>query len=319
MSRYLTVNRLEFIVTYQCNSHCKHCQVGQSERTSQPAALDHDLAIEIVREVTQAYSPQSIMTFGGEPLLFPEVVCAIHRTARENGIGKRQVITNAGWPRSETEFQKVAHKLAESGVNDVSISVDGFHQEHIGLCVVERNARSLIDAGIPRIWWNPCWLVSREHNNDWNRRTRAILRALAHLPVEEDDGNIVQPEGNALRWLGSYLPQNIHLPDGECGDMPYTGRLDQVDSVSVEPNGNIMVCEGFAIGNAHEGGVAEVLRSYDPTSTSEMRAVLKEGVAGLVRLAATRGVEPSPDGYYSACDMCKSIRRELAERHTSAT
>lgn len=319
MSQYLTVNRIEFIVTYRCNSHCRHCQVGQSLRTSRPAAIDQELAVEITREVAQAYSPQSIITFGGEPLLFPDTVCAIHRTARANGIEKRQVITNAGWPRSETEFRRVAHKLAKSGVNDVYISVDSFHQEHIPLAVVERNAQSLAEAGIPRLKWNPCWLVSREHNNPWNRRTRAVLQALAQLPVVEDSGNIVQPEGNALRWLHDYLPSRTPFPAGTCGDMPYTGRLDQVATISVEPDGNIVVCEDFAIGNAHQGRIVEMLRSYDPYRIPLMRTILGEGIAGLVQLARAQELELDPDGYYSICGMCKSIRRELAELNASVT
>ena len=318
MSQYLTVNRIEFIVTYRCNSHCKHCQVGQSLRTSHPAAIDQDLAVEITREVAQAYSPRSIMTFGGEPLLFPDTVCAIHRTARANGIGSRTVITNAGWPRSETEFRKVAHKLAENGVNDVMISVDSFHQEHVRLAVVERNAQSLVDAGIP-LQWNPCWLVSREHDNPWNRRTRAVLQALAHLPVAEDSGNIVQPEGNALRWLHDYMPSRTPCPAGTCGDMPYTGRLDQVNCIAVEPDASIAVCEEFAIGNARQEGIVEMLRSYDPYCAPQMRLILDDGVAGLAELARSRGVRLDTDGYYSICGMCTSIRRELAELDASIT
>lgn len=197
MNRFLTVDRIEFVVTYRCNSHCRHCQVGQNKRASRPTAIDEGLAVQIIRDVTSAYSPRSIMTFGGEPLLFPDVVCAIHTAARANGIGERQVITNAGWPRSEAEFREVAFRLADSGVNDVCISVDCFHQEYIPLSVVERNVQSLVDAGIGRLEWNPCWVVSKGHDNPWNRRTQSVLQALAPLSVAESEGNIVQPEGNA--------------------------------------------------------------------------------------------------------------------------
>lgn len=319
MSDFLTVDRIEFMVTYRCNSHCKHCQIGQEERAFHPAAIERGLAVQIVRDITRVYSPRSIMTFGGEPLLFPDIVCAIHENARANGIGSREVITNAGWPRSETAFRTVAFGLADSGVTDMCISVDGFHQEHIPLSVVERNVQSLVDAGIPRLIWNPCWVVSKEDDNPWNRRTRSILQALSHLPVAESDGNIVQPEGNALIWLRDFMPSRIPIPAGLCGDMPYTGRLDEVRSISVEPDASVAVCGAFPIGNAAQSDIVEMLRSYDPYRIPEMKALLEGGIAGLAEFARTKGVEADPDGYYSVCDMCKWLRRRLTTLDVGAT
>ena len=165
MSEFLDVHRLEFAVTYRCNSHCKHCQVSQDERASRPVAIDVELAVRIVRRVASAYAPRSLMTWGGEPLLYPDIVCAIHKAAMENGIAGRSILTNAGVPRSEAAFRRVAQRLAESGVNAIGISVDAFHQEYVPLEVVERNARALVDAGIDDVVWNPCWVVSKEHDN----------------------------------------------------------------------------------------------------------------------------------------------------------
>jgi hypothetical protein len=310
MNPYLTVNRIEFAVTYRCNAHCVHCQVGQEQRKSRPAAIAPWLAAQIVQSVAAAYHPRSVMTFGGEPLLFPDVVCAVHAAANANGIPKRQVITNAGWPRGSA-FRELALKLAESGVNAIHISVDAFHQEHIPLSVVEENARALVEAGIAELTWNPCWLVSPEHDNPWNQRTRSVLRELAHLPIVEDNGNVVQPEGNAVKWLRGYLPPKRSFPEGSCGDMPYTGRLDQVSSISIEPDGGIAVCNELVIGNAAAGDTVQILRDYDPYAIPEMKAILEGGVSALVDRARARGIALDPSGYYSVCSMCVSIRRQL--------
>ena len=48
---------------------------------------------------------KSLMTFGGEPLLYPDTVCAIHRTGREMGIGRRQVITNGFFARASERIE----------------------------------------------------------------------------------------------------------------------------------------------------------------------------------------------------------------------
>lgn len=313
-NEFLTVNRLEFVVTYLCNSQCKHCQVENDKRSSSPAAIDRDLAVEIVQKITNSYSPTSIMTFGGEPLLYSDTVCAIHESAREGGIPQRQVITNAGYPTSEENFQKVALKLAESGVNNINVSVDGFHQEYIPLHVVERNVQALINAGIEEIKWNPCWLISKQDNNQWNQRTKSILRDLSHLPVPESDGNIVQPNGNALIWLRDAMPSKIPMPSGSCGSMPYTGTLDEITCPSIGPDGSVEVCNEFAIGNAHQSDILDIVKNYDPYQIPEMKVILESGMDGLVKFASAKGITTNPEGYYSICDMCQSIRRGLSKQ-----
>ena len=172
MTNYIDVKRLEFMVTYECNSHCKHCMLGEEKRGLKPHSINSELATRIVKEVTRDYSPTSIMTFGREPLLFPEVVCAIHQAAKEEGISIREIITNAGYPRSETEFKKVAKRLAESGITHATVSVDSFHQEYIPVSIVEHNVQSLVDAGIA-VFWNPSWVASMTDKNPWNDRTWA--------------------------------------------------------------------------------------------------------------------------------------------------
>jgi hypothetical protein len=308
---FINVERIEFIVTYRCNSHCKHCSVGQDKRASSPVAVDVELAVQIVDRVAQAYSPQSVMTFGGEPLLFPDTVCAIHAAARANQIPSREIITNAGWPRSEGEFQAVASKLSDSGVTSMAISVDGFHQEYVPTDVLERNVRALVDSGT-RLGWNPCWVISREHENPWNERTRSVLRNLSHLPVPESYGNVVQPAGNALVWLHDFMPSRMAAPEGTCEDVPYGGRLDNVTGISVEPDGSICVCNELSIGNANQRDVLDIIHDYDPYRIPEMNAILQGGTTALAELACNRGVLPDPGGYYSICGMCIDLRRRLA-------
>jgi pyruvate-formate lyase-activating enzyme len=311
MNRYLDLHRLEFSITYRCNAHCAHCQVGDELRRSAPAAIDPALGAQIVHRVARAYPLRSLMTFGGEPLLYPKVVCAIHQAAREEGIAHRSIITNAGVPRSEAAFRALARRLAESGVNAVLISVDAFHQASIPLEVVERNARALADAGIEELVWNPCWVVSREHDNAWNRRTGEVLDALSHLPAREDEGNVVQPDGHARDALAEFLPQKVLLPTGSCGDMPYTGPLDAIGSIGVEPDGAITVCYELAIGNAAQEDVLAILQRYDPYQIPEARALLQGGVAALVELAQARGIALDPEGYYSVCDLCRTLRWQM--------
>ncbi len=309
MNRYFPVNRIEFAVTYLCNSKCRHCQLGEEEERKRfPSCIDKTKAVEITRKVGEKYSPKSVMTFGGEPLLYPEILYAIHKEAMEVGIPVRDVITNGFWSRRTDRVQQIATNLVKSGVNNVSISVDCFHQEFIPLEIVKKAAESLVKAGIAHVSWNPCWVVSKDHNNVYNRRTRALLEQLRDLPVEVSEGNNVQPEGRATVWLKDFLPQKTKVPKGKCGDLPYSEPLDSIHTVFVEPDGRVAICKELHIGNAFETDIIDIIENYDPFKISEVKAIIENGMDGLMNWAKVRGVKPDPEGYYSICHLCTAIR-----------
>lgn len=311
MSKYLTVNRIEFAVTYLCNARCRHCYSILGKETF-PKHIDKSLAIKIVRKVGEKYSPNSIMTFGGEPLLFPKIVCAIHKEAMNVGIPHREIITNGYWAKDAKKIKEIAKDLAESGVNEIYISVDAFHQEHIPLDVVRKTAESCLQAGIKNIEWVPCWVISEDDDNRCNQMTKCILEELDDLPVRRGEGNIMEAAGLALVNLKEFLPARKKFPQGKCGDMPYTDPLDSIKSICVEPDGRIAVCKDFHIGNASETDIIELIEGYDPFMIPEMKAIIENGMKGLVNWAATKGVKPNPEGYYSVCHMCVDIRKRVS-------
>lgn len=309
MNKYINLDRIEFVVTWQCNSQCKHCSVA-GKRVKKPSVISGELATNIVKQLTNVYSITSVMTFGGEPLLFPDVVWAIHKAATLGGIGRREIITNAGWLCSLKESHSIALKLAESGVTGIAVSADAFHQEHIPVDLVKQNVKNLIDTGI-RVTWNPCWVVSETHNNPWNEQTRAILSDLSYLGATVSEGNNVQPAGNALKWLTDLLPSRSLTPEGTCEDVPYAGRLDKITSISVEPDGSILVCKDLSIGNPSEQNILDILESYNPNKIPETEAILRGGTIRLAEYARQKGILPNTEGYFSICDKCIDLRRRL--------
>jgi MoaA/NifB/PqqE/SkfB family radical SAM enzyme len=310
MNRYLTVNRIEFAVTYLCNGRCRHCYSTQWKETFRNH-IDKLLAVEVVRKVGEEYGPESIMTFGGEPLLFPEIVCAIQKEAMDVGIPVREVITDGYWSKDAKKIREIAKNLAESGVQEILISVDAFHQEQIPLDVVRKTAESCLQVGIDNIAWNPCWLVSEGDNNRYNQKTKSILKELEDLPVRKSEGNVVEPDGLALVNLKEFLPLKEEMPKGRCRDVPYANPLDCVRSICVEPNGEIAVCNNFHIGNASEEDIINLIENYDPFVMPEMKAIIEGGMEGLVKWARSKGVEPTPEGYCSICHRCVDIRKRV--------
>jgi hypothetical protein len=98
------------------------------------------------------------MTFGGEPLLHPEAVFCAASTAKACGVPKRQVITSGYFTADEGKMEETARRLSESGVNDLLLSVDAFHQEFIPLEVPVFFSRALKKYGVP-VRTQPAWLA----------------------------------------------------------------------------------------------------------------------------------------------------------------
>ena len=249
MNPYLKkLNKIEFVVTYACTGRCKHCSEG--DHTSCGERIDPGIAADAVRKIAAEYDIKTVMTFGGEPLLYTDAVYAIMKTATELKIPKRQVITNGYFSKNADRIREVAEGLAVCGVNDLLLSVDAFHQETIPLDVVKKFAGEAKACGIP-IRLQPAWLRSAVDDNPYNIKTREILDSFADMEIPVGEGNIIFPEGNALKYLAEYFTDE--LPDN-----PYVEDPRNIKCISFEPNGNVLD------GNVYEHDIMEILMDYVP-------------------------------------------------------
>lgn len=306
MNPYLKIDRLEFVLTDHCTGRCRHCSAG--ERVKHPRREHHapeDAATAAIRYLAEHYAMESVMTFGGEPLIYPDVTCTIHRTARECGIPCRQLITNGFFSRDEMRIRQVAFALADAGVNDVLLSVDAFHQETIPLAPVRAFAQAMMEAGVNKVRLSPAWVVNEDYDCPENTRTREILAGFHDLGLRTHAGNDIFMAGNAIEHLAKYYPPPRLDPNDRCGTMPYTEPLTSQSSLSIEPDGSVTVC-GFAIGNVTRESMADIVDRYDPFADEGMRAAA-QGVPGLLALAEKRGMQVDLRRCYSVCDLCRIV------------
>ena len=249
MNQYFkNLNKIEFVVTYACTGRCKHCSEGEHANCGE--RIDPQIAADAVRKIAAEYDIQTVMTFGGEPLLYPDAVERIMTATKELNIPKRQVITNGYFSKNTDKIREVAEQLAACGVNDLLLSVDAFHQETIPLDVVKRFASEAKACGIP-IRLQPAWLVSATDDNPYNRKTREILASFADMEIPVNEGNVIFPEGNALKYLAEYFTDE--LPEN-----PYVEDPRDVRCVSFEPNGDVLG------GNVYRKDIMEILEDYNP-------------------------------------------------------
>ena len=242
------LNKIEFVVTWACTGRCKHCSEGDHESCGE--IINPKIAADAVRKICREYAIKTVMTFGGEPLLYADAIYEIMTAAKELDVEKRQVITNGYFSKNTDEISKVAVRLYECGVNDLLLSVDAFHQETIPLDTVKLFAKEAKNYGVP-IRLHPAWLVSPSHDNPYNRKTVEILDSFEDLKIPTGEGNVVFPEGNALKYLSDYFTDSLV-------ENPYTDDPCDVKCVSISPNGDVLG------GNIYNKDIMRIIEDYIP-------------------------------------------------------
>lgn len=249
MNKYLkNLNRIEFVVTTACTGKCKHCSQGEHKSSDN---INKDLAVNAVRKIAEKYNINSVMTFGGEPLLCLETVCEIHKAAKEMNIPCRQLITNGYFSKDFDRINLVAKKIIESGINEILLSVDAFHQETIPLEYVKAFAKAIKDKDV-KLLVHPAWLVSPVDDNPYNNKTREILNIFNQMGIETSEGNVIFPSGNALKYLSEYFDLSTEQKSPYCEDPT------DVRAICFSANGDILGS------NINKQDIDEILSSYMP-------------------------------------------------------
>lgn len=249
MNKHLkNLNRIEFVVTMACTGKCRHCSQGE-HRTCE--SIDKKLAVDALKKICEEYKITSVMTFGGEPLICYDTVCEIHKTASELNIPHRQLITNGYFSKDSDTIKLVADKISKSGVNEILLSVDAFHQETIPLVYVKAFAEEIRKTSV-KIKVHPAWLVSPEADNPYNNKTRELLAGFDSTGIETSEGNVIFPNGNAVKYLSEYFDFSKEEKS------PYWEDPTDIRAICLSANGDLLG------NNIYKTDIAEILEEYTP-------------------------------------------------------
>ena len=114
-------------------------------------------------------------------------------------------------------------------------------------------AECAVDSGIP-IKLQPAWLVSPGDQNPYNEKTKEIIRAFDPLHIPLNQGNVIFPSGNALKYLREYFDENA------VQTSPYEEDPEDIKTISFGANGDVLN------GNVYKTDVLEIIRTYRPSS-----------------------------------------------------
>jgi hypothetical protein len=210
-------------------------------------------------------------------------------------------------------INEVAKALCESGVNDILLSVDVFHQEFIPLKPVILFAEALLRHDTPAICVQPAWVVNEQHDNEYNSKTKRLIKLFTDKSIRSNEGNNIFPSGNALKHLSKYFspPESVDL-SVPCGSAPYTDKLDDVKCVSINAEGDVNVCT--AIGNIYKSDILSIVEDYDPNGDPATKAVCTGGVPALLNYAKSQGLSVDISDCRSACGVCRKVMAIIKDK-----
>ena len=83
------LTRVEFVLTRACTGRCKHCALGEIKPENTREHIEYSRLAGLLTRIKSEHPIESVMCFGGEPLLYPDEACAIFEEAKQAGIPRR--------------------------------------------------------------------------------------------------------------------------------------------------------------------------------------------------------------------------------------
>jgi MoaA/NifB/PqqE/SkfB family radical SAM enzyme len=308
----MNLKRLELSLTTKCNSQCTYCQADASPQNIE--SMEVKDAHNYLIEAATASSLESLLVFGGEPMLYPARVTAIFKKAQALKISKLGMLTNGFWGQDEKKARKMAKQLKSAGLNILGISIDAFHFEYLPLDYPRNAAQASVKAGVKQVTWNVAVLDSIDGANHYDRLTRHLLKELEPVGIEAHIHKVV-PVGRALSNIPQYF-RHTSL-EGPCeGEEPIGNTLTNPGSVCIEPNGSVDICWHLTIGNARQKPLSQILGEYDWKKDRIIKTLVEGGPMGLLDKCRTNKGQFDRGRYINKCHLCIEIRKGLNLRQS---
>ncbi len=109
-------------LTKRCNLACVHCYIEASAKAKTERELTPDQCLTVLDQIAKVHPEAFLILTGGEPLLRPDL---FHLIRRATDIGFYCVLGSHGGLLDES----VVHRLKESGLKGVGVSVDAVEAE----------------------------------------------------------------------------------------------------------------------------------------------------------------------------------------------
>lgn len=276
---------VHLLLTYKCLYECDHCFVWSSPSSKGTMTLAH--LEDIVREAHEIPSVERVYFEGGEPFLFYPLLIRGVELARSLHL-EVGVVTNAYFATDDNAADLWLRPLAESGISDLSLSTDAYHGAGEEKDMVRRAKKSAERLGIP------VGVIEIE----------SIEQLSCSAPRDKSKGELCF-RGRAAEVLARKVKKKPWQTLDTCPEKP-----PEIARVHVDPYGNVLFCQGIAVGNAWKKPLKKVMTDLDPQKHPIIGPLIEGGPA---RLAKDFHVVPKR-AYADACHMCYEVRCALRKK-----
>lgn len=302
------------ILSYRCQSGCKHCLYncgpGWESEAMSPGMLR--LALETV--ATWRQRPQVHLT-GGEPFLHFSLLLGGVRDAAELDI-PCYLETNGAWCTEEADAIRRFAALRDAGLGAVLVSCSPFHAERIPPVRTMRAMRAALEvfgAGRVTVYLANQIDVLRhfglEHTTPLSRYEEEFGLEGARRILWQSYGLI--SGGRSGYRLGHLVPGQ---PPEAFGQETCAGEILYAHHSHFDLYGNFIsgFCGGLAVGDWRR--LRRILADFQEGRYPPLVGILVErGPSGLFEIARDEyGYLPRTEGYAGKCHLCVDVRRHLA-------
>ena len=298
------------IANYKCPAACGHCLYGCSSN-AEPGYMDEPTAAMVCGHLRRL-GCRSVHIGGGEPFLNTNGLITLIKTIIGSGLRIDYIETNAAWIIDDDERNRqIISDVVNAGGDCIMVSADPFHVEFIPFWKPERLIRLLRQTGTDHFIWQERYLrllqkLDPKKTYDSGALSKIFGYDVTGQCAREYSMSFNGRALNLLRKYGKRRPTE-HLLEN-CPELRNTNHFHADYLGRYIPPG----CTGMGI------VLEDIGKKLDPKKYPVMSKLFSGGVRELFEYARELGYNSDPDGYYSKCELCFSIRKYLINKDCEA-
>lgn len=295
-----------FNITYDCNLSCPHCFYFPKKNS--PPAISVQRVKEIILSMKDSRPVKTVHFTGGEPFLYYDSLLEMIKFAQQLGVKRITCSTNCFWANSINKARRLIAELKEAGLTWFLISADSFHQERIPLENIRRVAKVRKELNLQgNDDLSVVCLVDKDYPHPYNKKTLRIAKKIFSWGY----GASLHPSMPYGRG-SQIIPKDVcHMsePKRKCWQWRTWGfiHLQGPHTVFIGPDEFVNVCYGISLGNLKDKSLFGLLKDFEQKPNPIVKALLDEGVDGLIRRAKHYGWN-SKESHQNECHLCYNLR-----------
>ncbi len=338
----MNIENLDLILTYRCNSICRHCLISPQLRKGE--TMPEEYCKTLISNAAKTFKLNSLLFFGGEPLLAMDSLISALKAAKEVKIPQTYLITN-GNPLHEmplqnssifesdqnlnpsidylfyfrqrihgkerNALQNIAKNLSEHTLYSAEFSLDVFHHEYLDPEETIELASHLKDFKAVRVSFSPRYLTERRENW-WDKATEKMMDYIKEMGFMIAVPERIKPRGNALRNLSQFFHCLNVQESMKCPNESLFSDTNSLSNVCISPVGEIIVCDNIIVGKEPADNIINTIKEFSFNNDSFLRILRERNLKGLFDLAKSNGISINPLDTFHVCDLCTKLRSVLS-------